>query len=88
MLCWEHVWNGPLGRSKNAWEDTIKSYLRDLEYEDVKWIKMARNYAYWGAFVELLAEFKFGLCYQRVNCSVINARLSIIMQNCDSIFRA
>jgi hypothetical protein len=33
----------PLQRRRRRWEDNIKMYLREIEWEDVDWIHLAQD---------------------------------------------
>jgi hypothetical protein len=33
----------PLGRPRHRWEDNIKFYFRETEWDDVHWINLAEN---------------------------------------------
>jgi hypothetical protein len=32
----------PLGRLRRKWEDNIRMYLREIEWEDVEWMQLAQ----------------------------------------------
>jgi hypothetical protein len=44
--------NIPLGRLRLRWEDNIKINLKEIEYEGMNRIQLARDSAYWRALLK------------------------------------
>jgi hypothetical protein len=43
--------NGPLGRPRRRWVDSIRIYLGEVGWGDADWIGLARNRNRWRALV-------------------------------------
>jgi hypothetical protein len=37
----------PLGRNMHRWEDNVKIYIKDANWEDVEWILLAEDRDQW-----------------------------------------
>jgi hypothetical protein len=42
----------PLGTPRRRWEDKVKMYIKDLEWEGVDWIHLAQDRGHWRALCE------------------------------------
>jgi hypothetical protein len=48
----------PLGRSRLMWADNIKMDLREIEWDGVHWIDMARDRDQWRALVNTVLNLQ------------------------------
>jgi hypothetical protein len=48
----------PLGRPRRRWEDNIKMDLREIGFEDVDWIILARDRDRWRALVNTVMNLR------------------------------
>jgi hypothetical protein len=48
----------PLGRPVCGWADNIKIYRREVECEDVDWIRMAQYWVQWRALVNMVMNLR------------------------------
>jgi hypothetical protein len=48
---WGNVFERPFGRPKWRWENNMKMDLREIGYEDSRWIKLAHDSGQWLALV-------------------------------------
>jgi hypothetical protein len=46
------------GRPKYRWEDNIKTDLKEMEWEDVNWIRLTQDMAQWPALVNTVVHFR------------------------------
>jgi hypothetical protein len=48
----------PLGRPRRRWEDNIKMDLRDMGIEGANWIRLARDWVQWQAYVNTIMNLR------------------------------
>jgi hypothetical protein len=48
----------PLGRRRHTWEDNIRMDFREIGWEGVDWIRLARNRDQWWAVVNTVMKLR------------------------------
>jgi hypothetical protein len=48
----------PLGRSRRRWDDNIRMDLREIWWENVDWMHLARDRNQWRAVVDMIIELR------------------------------
>ena len=51
----------PLGRSRSRWEDTIKTDLREVDWDCMDWIHTAQNRESWQGLVNAVMNIQVPL---------------------------
>jgi hypothetical protein len=59
ILVGKPEWKRPLGRTRRGWEDNIGMDLREIEWEDVDWIRLAQDRDQLRAVVDTVINFGF-----------------------------
>jgi hypothetical protein len=49
---------GPLGRRRRRWEDIIRMNLREIRWEGVDWMHLAKDRCQWGALANTLMNLR------------------------------
>jgi hypothetical protein len=49
----------PLGKPRRKWDDNIKMDLKEIVYEGIDWIYLARNRIQWRFLVNTVCTFRF-----------------------------
>jgi len=48
----------PLGRPRRRWEDDVRMYLMEIEWERIDWIHLAQDRDQWQAFVNMVLNLQ------------------------------
>jgi hypothetical protein len=51
------VWNKLSVRCRHRWDDIIIINVREIVWEEVKWIQLAQNRVQWWTFLDMVMEF-------------------------------
>jgi hypothetical protein len=53
---WETSWEMAILKTEGRWEDNIKLVLREMDYEDGRWMELAQDYVHWWALILVVLE--------------------------------
>ena len=51
ILTGKVIGKGPLGRPRRRWEDNVRNYLKEIDFNTRNWIDFTQDRDYWRAIV-------------------------------------